>query len=279
MKGVTSMGLRRIISIGILTLSLSVLPIPWATAQEPFQLIPNTHFLLGMESHYIWLSGETLIPAGGRPGSGTRVNVPNVLGVDQGDGTSIVFQATIFENHRVDVDHLLFAPTAVKKITRDFIFHNQTYLAGTPLETRIDFNWTRLLYGYKALDTASWQLFPRIGVHYIRCTQVLNGESKEGGVTSNSRSLDGTYPVIGLQLQYALPYGFDLGLELEGIHLISRGYLSMTRLKAQWSIHPDVVFSIAGYNRLAQYAEDYQPLNNEWFYSLSGWSAGISFNF
>src|SRR5208283_1008981 len=106
MKGVIGMGLRRSILISIFAASLSVLPKTWATAQEAFQLIPNTHFLLGMESHYIWLSGETLIPAGGRPGSGTRVNVPNVLGVDQGDGTSIVFQATIFENHRFDVDYL-----------------------------------------------------------------------------------------------------------------------------------------------------------------------------
>ena len=179
----------------------------------------------------------------------------------------------------MDADYLLFSPTAVKKIPEILYFIIRHISQAPSPETRIDFNWTRLLYGYKALDAASWQLFPRIGVHYIRCTQVLNGESKEGGVTSNSRSLDGTYPVIGLQLQYGLPYGFDLGLELEGIHLISRGYLSMTRLKAQWSIHPDVVFSIAVYNRLREYAEDYQPLNNEWFYSLSGWSAGISFNF
>ncbi len=273
------MGFRRIIFVSILTASLFVFPKSWALAQESFQLIPNARFLLGMESHYIWLSGDTLIPAGGRPGSGTRVNVPDVLGVDQGEGTAIVFQATIVESHRLDADYLLFSPTAVKKINRDFVFHGQTYLAGTSLETRVDFNWARAIYGYKALDVSSWQLFPRVGVHYIRCTQVLNGQSKEGGVTSNSRSLDGTYPVIGFQLQYGLPYGFDLGLEAEGIHLITRGYLSLTSLKAQWSIHPDIVFSIAGYNRLAHYVEDNQRLNNEWFYSLSGWSAGISFSF
>lgn len=273
------MDFMRIALICALSTCLSLLPKTSATAQEPFRLIPDVSFLLGMESHYIWLSGETLIPAGGRPGSGTRVDVPNDLGVDRGEGTSVSFQAAILENHRLDADYLLFSPTAVKKATKTFIFHNQTYRAGTDLETRIDFNWIRLLYGYRVLDAASWQLFSRIGVHYVRCAQTLNGESKEGGLTSNSRSLDGTYPVLGLQLQYALPYGFDLGMELEGIHLITRGYLSMSRLTAQWTIHPDIVLSLTGFNRLVHYEEDYQRLNNEWFYSLSGWSAGISFSF
>lgn len=273
------MDFLRIVLITTLSACLSLLPKTSATAQEPFQLIPGVNFLLGMGSHYIWLSGETLIPAGGRPGSGTRVDVPNDLGVDRGEGTSVSFQATILENHRLDADYLFFSPTAVKKATKSFIFQNQTYLAGADLETRIDFNWIRLLYGYRVLDVASWQLFPRIGVHHVRCAQTLNGKSKEGGVTSNSRSLDGTYPVLGLQLQYGLPYGFDLDMELEGIHLITRGYLSMCRLKAQWTIHPDVVLSLTGYNRLVDYVEDYQRLNNEWFYSLSGWSAGISFSF
>ena len=273
------MDLLRIVLICALSVCLSLIAGVSATAQEPFQLIPGVNFLLGMDSHYIWLNGETLIPAGGRPGSGTRVNVPNDLGVDRGEGSSISFQATILDNHRFNADYLLFSPTAVKKTTKTFIFRNQTYRAGTELETRIDFNWIRLLYGYRALDVASWELFPRIGVHYIRCAQTLNGESKEGGITSNSRTLDGTYPALGLQLHYSLPYGFDLDMELEGIHLITRGYLSMSSLKAQWTIHPDVVLSLTGYNRLVDYAEDFQRLNNEWFYSLSGWSAGISFSF
>jgi hypothetical protein len=273
------MDFLRTVLICALSAFLSLLPRTSATAQEPFQLIPGANFLLGMESHYIWLSGETLIPAGGRPGSGSRVNVPNDLGVDRGDGTSISFQANILGNHLLNADYLLFSPTAVKKATKTFIFHNQTYRAGTELETRLDFNWIRLLYGYRVLDVASWQLFPLIGVHYVRCAQTLNGESKEGGLTSNSRSLDGTYPALGLRLQYGLPYGVDLDMELEGMHLITRGYLSMSILKAQWTIHPDVVLSLTGYNRLVNYEEDSQRLNNEWFYSLSGWSAGISFSF
>ncbi len=273
------MDFLRIVVICALSACASLLLKTSATAQEPFHLIPGVNFLLGMESHYIWLSGETLIPAGGRPGSGSRVNVPNDLGVDRGEGTSISFQATVLENHRLEADYLLFSPTGVKKATKTFIFQNQTYRTGTDLETRLDFNWIRLLYGYRVLDVASWQLFPRIGVHYVRCAQTLNGKSKEGEITSNSRILDGTYPVLGLQLQYGLPYGFDLGMELEGIHLITRGYLSMASLKAQWTIHPDVVLSLTGYNRLVDYEEDFQRLNNEWLYSLSGWSAGISFSF
>ncbi len=248
-------------------------------AQESFRLTPEVRFLLGMEWGYLWLSGDMLIPAGGRPGSGTRVDASGDLGVDQGEGTSIVFQATVLDNHRLDSDYLLFSPTAIKRPEKDFVFHNQTYLAGTSVESRLDFNWLRLCYGYKAVDIASWQVFPRVGVHHVRCAMTLNGESKEGGISSNTRSLDGTYPVLGLETRLGLPYGLDLSLELEGVHLVTRGFLAHSRLRAQWAIHPDISLSLSASNRLIQYAEDNQPLNNEWFYSLTGWSAGVSFGF
>ncbi len=270
------MHLRSIVSITASFLVISVAP---ALAQEAFRLIPDVNFFLGMESHYIWLTGETLVPAGGRVGSGATVDAPNDLGVDQGEGTSITFQADFFDTHRFDADYLLFSPTAVRKLSKTIIFHNQTYVPGSTLEARIEFNWLRFAYGYKVLDSASWQLFPRVGAHYIRCSQTLNGESKEAGVNSNSRTLDGIYPVLGFQVQYAFPYGFDAGFELEGVHLITRGYLAMSRVKAQWTIHPDITLIFTGWDRLALYLEDQQPLNNEWRYNLAGWSAGIAFRF
>jgi hypothetical protein len=250
-----------------------------ACAQEPFRLTPAARFLLGMEWSYLWLSGEMLIPAGGRPGSGSRVEVPAELGVDQGDATSITFDTSILDNHVLNFDYLMFAPTGIKRAPRTFRFHNKTYLSGTSLETRLDFNWFRLSYGYKLWDLTPWWIVPRIGVHHIRYSATLNGETDEDGIMSNTRSLDGTYPVVGLETRYSSPYGVDFGLELEGIHLITAGFLSMARLRVNWEIYPDVVMTLNGSSRVVQYIEDNQPLNNEWFYVLSGWSAGISFAF
>jgi hypothetical protein len=250
-----------------------------AYAQEPFQLIPAARFLLGMESSYLWLSGETLIPAGGKPGSGSRIDVPTELGVDQGEGTSITFNASILDNHLVDFDFLMFAPTGIKRAPRTFRFHNKTYTAGTSLETRLDFNWFRLSYGYKLWDLSPWWVIPRIGVHHVRYAATVNGLTDEDGIISNTRSLDGTYPVLGIETRYSSPYGVDFGLELEGIHLITAGFLSMGRLRVNWEIYPDVVISLSGSSRVVQHVEDNQPLNNEWFYVLSGWSAGMSFAF
>ena len=56
--------------------------------RESFQLIPSARFLFGMESDYLWIWGNMLIPAGGRPGSGTRVNLVD-LGVEPTEGSSI----------------------------------------------------------------------------------------------------------------------------------------------------------------------------------------------
>lgn len=250
-----------------------------ASAQESFRLTPAARFLFGMEWSYLWLSGEMLIPAGGRPGSGSRIDVPAELGVDQGEATSVTFNASVLDNHLLDFDFLMFAPTGIKRAPRTFRFHNKTYLEGTSLETRLDFNWFRLSYGYKLWDLSPWWVIPRIGVHHVRFAATLNGETDEDGIISNNRSLDGTYPVLGLETRFSSPYGIDFGLELEGIHLITAGFLSMGRLRVNWEIYPDVVISMAASSRVVQNVEDNQPLNNEWFYALSGWTAGISFAF
>jgi len=263
----------------IAVLLIIILAAGAAGAQEPFRLTPAARFLLGMDWSYLWLSGEMLIPAGGRPGSGSRVDLTGELGVDQGDATSITFDASILDSHLLNFDFLMFSPTGIKRVSRTFHFHNKTYVAGASLETRLDFNWLRLGYSYKLWDLSPWWVAPRIGVHHVRYAATLNGETDEGGIMSNTRSLDGTYPVLGMETRYATPYGLDFGLELEGIHLITAGFLSMARLRVNWEVYPDVVISLSGSSRVVRYIEDNQPLNNEWFYVLSGWSAGISFAF
>jgi len=250
-----------------------------ALGQEPFRLIPEVRFLLGMESSYQWLWGNMLIPAGGRPGSGNSVDFLGDLGVDRGEASAVSLQVTVLDNHVFYADFLMFSPTAVKKAPRTFRFHNQTYTEGSEIETRIDFNWLHASYGYKLWSDPSWWVAPKIGVNYLVYSATLNGKSEEADVTSNNRTLDGTYPVLGLEARYLFPHGLDLSAELEGVHLITRGYLSTLRLGVTWEIYPDVVTAFSCSNRLVQYVEDHQPLNNEWFANMIGLSAAISFSF
>jgi hypothetical protein len=242
-------------------------------------LIPEVRFLLGMDWGHWWVSGEMLIPAGGRPGSGAKLDLASDLGVDQGDASAISLSVTILENHLFYTDYLGISPTGVRKCTRPLRFHNQTYAEGTEVETRIDLSWLHASYGYKVWGDQSWWIAPKLGVNYIQYSATLNGKTKAEGLTSNNRTLDGTYPVLGFEARYLLPYGIDLSLEAEGIHLITRGYLSTLRVAASWEIHPDVVVSIACSNRLASYLEDNQPLNNEWWINLSGVSTGVAVSF
>jgi len=225
------------------------------------------------------MSGEFLIPAGGRPGSGSKVDASSDLGIDLSEGTSIFLQGEILDNHILNFDYLRCVATGIKKAPRSFLFHNRTYLEGATLETRLELDWFRLTYGYKAFAGPSWWLAPRVGVHYIWCGIQLNGESKEVGVSSNSRVLDGTYPVLGFETRWLFPHGIDLGLELEGTHMVTRGFLVMGRLAAYWEPHPDVRVVLSAWCRAAQYIEDYQPLNNEWTYIIPGLSAGVGFAF
>ena len=249
------------------------------SAEERFRLIPGAGFLLGMESGFFWLSGEMLIPAGGQPGSGSKVDLPSDLGVDSCEAFGATLQGTILDRHLFNLDLLSVGPSGLKRVPRTFIFHNKTYLQGTLIATKLNLDWVRFCYTYKAADSGSWWAAPRIGLHYVQCATTLNGETAEAGMISNSRTLDAAYPVFGFEARYLFPFGVDIGMEWEAVHLITLGYLSFARVAAHWEVHPDVVLFMGLSNRLVGRTEDNQKLNNEWFYSLSGWSAGISFAF
>jgi hypothetical protein len=272
------MFLGKRVACWVLLIFFTMISVGLAAAQERFQLTPSARFLLGMDWQYLWISGDALIPAGGRPGSGSTVDISSDLGVNQGEGTDVSFDATILDSHLINFDYLVCSPTGLKRPPRTFIFHNRTYTPDNLVETKLDLNWFRLSYGYKLLDLSLFWAAPRLGVNFIRNTITINGPTEEGTI-SNSRSLDGTYPVLGLETRFLLPYGIDVDLDMEGTHLITRGYLAMLRLNMEWEVHPDVVLKLGGSTRIVRYRETNQPLNNEWFYTLSGWSAGIAFAF
>ncbi len=248
-------------------------------AQDSFHLSENAKFILGMEGGYLWLSGEFLIPAGGRPGSASRVDLAGDLGSGQGESTSILFQGEVRERHLLGLRYLMTSLAGARKLTNDLRFHNKTYEAGSLIESKLDFQWLEAGYGYKLLDMDGWWMAPKLGVHYIYHSLTLNGETSEAGIYSNTRALDGTYPVLGLETRIMLPRDLDLALEAEGTHLITRGFLYSVRLGAYWRVYPDVVLTVGALNRQVHYQEDNQRLNNEWFYTIWGASAGMSFTF
>jgi hypothetical protein len=248
-------------------------------AQEPFRITPSASFLLGMDWSRQWLVGEMTIPAGGRPGSGAKVDFSADLGMDQADASGVDFQAVILDRHLVTAEYFSCSPTGLRKPARPLVFHNKTYPAGSPVEAKIDFNHVRLSYGYKFREEPSWWIAARGSLHYVNFAATLNGETEEAGLISNSRTLDGVFPVIGFEARHQLPHGLDLGMELEGTHLITRGFLVMMRLGASWEVYPNIVLTANCGSRLVHYLEDNQELNNEWFSSFWGASFGLSFGF
>ena len=185
----------------------------------------------------------------------------------------------ILDQHLFSLELLSLGPSGTKKAPRTFVFHNRTYVSGTLVATKLNLDWLRLCYAYRPTNKGPWWAAPRVGLHYVRCVTTLNGETEEEGMISNSRTLDAAYPVLGFEARYLFPYGVDIGLEWEGMHLGALGYLSLARAGVHWEVHPDVVLFLGLSNRLTGRIEDNQKLNNEWFYSLSGGSAGISFAF
>jgi hypothetical protein len=257
------------------------MPISTAAAEteETFRLSPNVLSMLGMESGYVWLSGNALVPAGGRPGSGTPVSISRDLGVDQGEVASLVFQSSILERHEINFELLMLTPNGVKKVPRTFRFQNKTYERDTMLETKLDLNWIRFEYGYRLFELSGLWVAPRIGIHHIRQGLTIIGETREAGEMSNTRRLDGTFPVLGCEARQLLPLGLDLRLEMEGAYLLTRGYLGLIRLGAIWQAHPDVMGSVGCTSQVVKWVETNQPLNNQWSYTVFGLTGGLSFTF
>jgi hypothetical protein len=250
-----------------------------AFAADSFRVSPSARSTLGMETGYTWLYGDILIPAGGRPDSGVFVNLGRDLGLEQAETTSVVFQACVLEKHFFNFEFLAFSPTGLTTVGRPFRLQNKSYSRGALVESNIDFNWIRFEYGRALQDSLGLTFCPRVGVHYLNYAITLNGETDEAGAISNTRRLDGTFPVLGIETRYPLPYGMEICAEIEGTHLISRGFLALARLSATWEFYPDIVLTVGCSGRAAQLIEDHQQLNNQWYFGAANASLGLSFTF
>jgi len=231
-----------------------------------------------MDWHYVWTNGDMLVPAGGHPGSGSRVDISN-FGIEQAEATTVFLKASVLQNHLVETDLFTASPTSQRRIQAPFVFQGQTYTQDTPLEARLDIGWFRFCYGYKAFTLASSYLAPRIGLHHVRLGATINGANKDGALLSNTRRLDGTFPVLGVEARHSFPYGMDLSVQLEGVHLITRGFATLLKIAGEWEVHPDVSIRAAVSARVCNWTEDNQTLNNEWTLSVAGFSTGVSFGF
>ena len=262
-----------------LTAVVMVFSLGESVAQESFRLFGGASFFTGIDWGYYLVSGEFLVPAGGRPGSGSKVNAYSDLGITQTEAVTLTLEGTILDDHSFNIDYSMFMPSGLSRITRDFLFHNRLYLEGSLIDSKIDLAWFRFFYCYRAYEEGSVRISPGLGLTHVRFGATLNNTTDDGEFVSNSRRLDVTYPTLGLEIRFLAPYGLDFKWQMEAMSLITRGFVSMSKASASWEIYPDINISLNISNRITQSVEDNQDLNNEWLFSLTGMSAGIAFGF
>jgi hypothetical protein len=250
-----------------------------ASAQEPFTLTSWGRFFSGIKWGYQWVTGDFLIPAGGRPASGARIYMGPDLGADQTESVTVFADAQIGDSYFFDLDYFMMLATGLKRIQRELLFHNRLYPENSLVDTRVDVNWLRFNYAYRLFDVNSWGICPSLGIHYLRYGVSLNGENEEGANTSNTRKLDAIFPTIGIQARFWAPYGLEFRAEWEGMSLITLGLVSNFQLSSNWELYPDVRLSLGFTQRLVSSVENNQELNNEWFLSSTGFTGGVSFGF
>jgi hypothetical protein len=248
-------------------------------AQESFKLFPAARFFTGLDWGYYFVSGEFLVPAGGRPGSGSKIDAYSDLGVSQTEAVTLTLEGTILDDHFFTLDYTMFMPSGLRRITRDFLFHNRLYTDGTLIDSKLDFNWLRFFYCYRAYEEGALRISPGFGFSHVRFGATLNSANEEGEFYSNTRRLDVTYPTIGVELRFLAPYGLDFRGQFEGMSLITRGFVTVAKASANWEIYPDININCSVSNRITQSVEENQELNNEWTFGFTGLTAGIAFGF
>lgn len=250
-----------------------------AFAQESFRLFPSARFFTGLDWGYYHVNGDFLVPAGGRPGSGSKIDAYSDLGMTETEAVTMGVEGVMFDDHFVTLDYSTFMPTGLRKINRDFLFHNRLYTEGTLISSKIQFNWLRFFYAYRAYEEGSIRVAPALGFNYVRFGATLNSTTEDGILESNSRTLDIFYPTIGMEMRFLAPHGLDFRWQFEGMSLITRGFVMLNKASAVWEIYPDIQINFSVSNRMTQSVEDNQELNNEWMFTLTGFSAGVAFGF
>ncbi len=248
-------------------------------AEDSFRLFPSSRFFTGLDWGYYYVSGEFLVPAGGRPGSGSKIDAYSDLGISQTEAVTLTLDGTVFDDHFFNLEYTMFMPSGLRRITRDFLFHNRLYSTGTLIDSKIDFNWLRLFYCYRVYEDGALRISPGFGLNHVRFGATLNSATEEGDFLSNSRRLDITYPTLGVETRFLAPHGLDFRWQFEAMSLITRGFVTLLKASANWEIYPDINISFSVSNRMTQSVEDNQELNNEWMFSFTGLSAGIAFGF
>lgn len=132
--------------------------------------------------------------ADGQPGD--EVDLEEVLGIPDKETTfqlDALFRVTYF--HRFELSYFELRRRSLKILTRDIEFGDETFVAGTEVESNMESDFVRLAYSYSLMRDRQKELGVTAGLTYVRFETALNANDTQ---QSEHLKVKAPLPTIGI---------------------------------------------------------------------------------
>ena len=151
----------------------------------------------------IWqarMTGKMEITEGGAPGSGTGVDVSDDL--DLGPDNTVELGLDLRLNlHRLKIRYLPLAFSGHDVVGAPFVFHGETYPAGTRTSTEVDLTLLSGMYDYPIVRWDTGELRAGGGVYFYDFHARIQGRTPDGTLLDEDRGFSRNMPAVALSFE------------------------------------------------------------------------------
>ena len=184
--------------LAFIVLSLAGTPLAWADddPDRPWKT-------LTLKGGYFFSNSNTQLrlDATGIPGSGTEIDLEEVLGLDKNvDTFDVGVEWRFFDRHRFNVSYFDLSRDGSAALSGTITVGGTTFPFGTTVNTEFDWKVFAATYTWSFLQTNTYELGFTIGANI---TKVRLGIASFGGLLTEAENATLPLPVLGLSGAYA----------------------------------------------------------------------------
>jgi hypothetical protein len=210
--------MKRIAGIHVIVIAVAFMSLSVAAAQEVQKEKPWERLNFNIGGFVTTLNSEFRIGSASL-GTGLEVNMEDALGLDSSlfvfrvDG---MYRFTDNRRHRFDLTYFDLRRTATKTLQKDIQMGDQTFTAGTTLDSLFDLKIIKGAYSYSLFQDDRFDLGLSVGVYVapikIRLSSLRTGDAQEENITA-------PLPVLGLRFDYAITPKFFLKQNIDFFYM------------------------------------------------------------
>jgi hypothetical protein len=239
--------MRKIMWICGIAFALAFLPPSVVAAEEGQKEKPWERFSLNLGGFVTTLNSDLRIGSKSS-GVGIDVNGEDALGLDSSITVfraDAVYRFTSNRRHRFDLSYLDLRRGATKTLQADIQIKDQTFSAGTTVDSLFDLKIIRGAYSYSLFQDERLDLGLSAGV-YVAPIKIRLSSSRTGA--AEEESITAPLPVLGLRFDFAITPKFFLKQNIDFFYLQYQnfqGSLVDAKIALEYNVWKHLGFGIA----------------------------------